>query len=126
MMKMWVWYSDTAKGSHDRAAKTRSDQAMRRASGDIRSGAQERVAHDGVELVGEIPAWPFAPDFPALDHVKIVGDVNSLVDVLVHEEDGYALLPHREQLGVDLLDDTGGQTRRRLVHEEQRGLGHQL
>src|SRR5262250_2682375 len=94
MMKMCVWYSDTARGSQDSAAKTTTDQAMRRARGDIASGAQERVAHDGVELVGEVVTR--------------------------------ALAPHGEELGVDLLHDARSEPGRGLVHEEQRGLCHQL
>src|SRR5499425_713417 len=126
MMKMCVWYSDTARGSHDSAAKTTTAQAIRRARGDIASGAQERVAHDGVELVGEVVARALPPHLASLDHVEVVGDLHRLVDVLVHEENGHALVPHGEELGVDLLHDARSEPGRGLVHEEQRGLCHQL
>src|SRR5215472_13726082 len=126
MMKMCMWYSDTVRGSHDSAAKTTTAQAIRRVRGDIASGAQERVAHDGVELVGEVVARALPPHLASLDHVEVVGDLHRLVDVLVHEENGHALVAHGEELGVDLLQDARGEPGRRLVHEEQRGLCHKL
>src|ERR1700694_220610 len=119
MMNTCVWYSVTASGSQDSATKARSDQAMRRASGAIPlSGAQERVAHDGAELIGEVAARSLAPDVAALHHVEVGGYLDRLVDVLVHEQDGHALLSHRQELRIDLLDDARREPRGGLVHEE--------
>src|SRR5215813_13054805 len=126
MMKMCVWYSDTARGSHDSAAKTTTAQAIRRARGDIASGAQERVAHDGVELVGEVVARALPPHLASLDHVEVVGDLHCLVDVLVHEKNGHTLIAHGQELRIDLLHDARGEPRGRLVHQEEGRLRHQL
>src|SRR5215467_1418755 len=99
---------------------------MRRARGDIASVAQECVAHDGVELVGEVVPRALPAHLAALDHVKVVGDLYRFVDVLVHEEDGHAQVAYGEELRIHLLHDAGRQPRRGLVHEEEGRLCHQL
>src|SRR5215471_3560941 len=99
---------------------------MRRARGDIASGTQQRIAHDGVELVGEVVPRALPTHFAALDHVEVVGDLHRLVDVLIHEEDSHTLVAYGEELRIHLLHDARRQPRRGLVHEEEGRLCHQL
>src|SRR5438876_6244025 len=44
------------------------------------------------QVIGEVPAWALAADLPALDHVEIVGHLDTLSERLVDAEDGHALL----------------------------------
>jgi len=94
-MNTWVWYSVTAQGQPGQGGKSHDspgDAAPRAATS--RSGAQERVAHDGAELIGESPgAAPLAGRRRARS-CRVVGYVDGLVDVLVHEQVVTPCVPH--------------------------------
>src|SRR5215467_2350501 len=65
-------------------------------------------------------------DAPHLQHVAVVREVESHVGVLLHEEDGHALLAVDAADDVeDVLDELGGEAQRRLVEEHHGGPGHE-
>src|SRR5919198_4916224 len=77
-------------------------------------------------LVGEQARGVVLEDDPAgLDHVAAVGQAQGLGRVLLHQQDGGALLVDLPDGVEDALDHDRGQPHRRLVEQQQLRLGHQ-
>ena len=63
-------------------------------------------------------------DAPVFEHVGTVGDGQRHFRVLLHEQDRDAALVHGPDDIKDLLDQHGGQTHRRLVHDDELRRAH--
>src|SRR6058998_3813238 len=90
------------------------------------SGAQEGVADDLAQLVGEVLTRPFAAYLPAFDHVEVVRDLDRLGDVLIDEEERHTSRPRRDEFVIYQVGDPRREAGRRLVHEQQRRIVHEL
>src|SRR2546429_7219386 len=99
---------------------------MRRARGGISSDAEEGIAHEVADLLGEDVPRPVMAHAPHLDHVEVVAHLDRLGDVLIHQEDRRARVACLEQPRVDLLGDLRRQPGGRLVHEQQARIGDEL
>ncbi len=62
-------------------------------------------------------------DLAVLDHIMAVRQRRGKAKVLLHQEDGEALLLQRADEGADLLHDDRGQTLGRLVQQQELGAG---
>ncbi|KAG0945729.1 hypothetical protein G6F31_014412 [Rhizopus arrhizus] len=60
-----------------------------------------------------------------LEHVAVLGDLQRLAHVLLHQEQGQAVGVDGAQRTEDLLHDDRRQAHRRFVQQQQAGLGHQ-
>src|SRR5215831_14631464 len=79
-----------------------------------------------VVLLEQASARVFHHDAPHLQHVAVVSEVEGHVGVLLHEEDGHALLPIDAADDVeDVLDELRGEAQRGLVEEHHGGPGHE-
>ena len=64
-------------------------------------------------------------DAPLLEHEHVVGQLEAEAHVLLDHEQAGAALAHLAQGPAQLLDHLGREPGRRLVDEQQAGLGHQ-
>src|SRR5499427_4759532 len=79
-----------------------------------------------VVLLEQARACVLHHDAPHLQHVAVVSEVEGHVSVLLHEEDGHALLAVDAADDVeDVLDELRGEPQRRLVEEHHGGPGHE-
>ncbi len=60
-----------------------------------------------------------------LQHIAAIGQLERLVGVLLHQEDGHAVAAQLLYGVEDLLDDDGGQPQRWFIQQQQARLAHQ-
>src|SRR5215472_10738583 len=79
-----------------------------------------------VVLLEQARARVLHHDAPHFQHVAVVSEMESHVGVLLHEEDGHALLAVDAADDVeDVLDELGGEAQRGLVEEHHGRPGHE-
>src|SRR6266511_4754428 len=89
------------------------------ASGRVFAQVKTSYAIGGAELGGGAVESVLAE----VEHEDAVGDGKNRLDVLLDDEEGEAVAVQGLERRVDVVDEARGQRRRRLVQEEEAGVG---